>query len=95
MADLENQIFITPASEILGVSVEDVQRWDNEGAPVMAERLLILWDSKHVGIDGWEGFLFSRGVLRWKNIRWTPSMLRSIHDQRETIEQFALIVDNN
>ena len=75
------------AAEILGVTVEDVQRWDIEDAPVMAERLLLLWDSKNVGIEGWGGFLFSRGVLRWKNRRWTPSMLKAMHEQRETIER--------
>lgn len=44
----------------------------------MAERLLLLWDSKHVGFDGWEGFAFSRGVLRWKNRRWMPTTLKAM-----------------
>jgi len=75
------------AADILGVSVEDVQRWDDEGAPVMAERLLLLWDSKNVGVEGWDGFLFSRVVLRWKNRRWTPAGLKAMHDQRERIHE--------
>lgn len=80
---------IQRAAEILGVTIEDVQRFDIEGAP-MAERFLLLWDSKNVGIDGWSGFIFSRGVLRWKNRRWTPAMLKAIHDQQETIERLEI-----
>lgn len=74
------------AAEIIGVSVDDVKRFDDEGAPI-PERLLLFWDSKNIGLDGWEGFLFSRGVLRWKNRRWTPSMLKNYHDQREELDQ--------
>ncbi len=51
------------ASEIFGVTVDDVKRMDAEGDPA-AERLLRLWDRKYVGLDGWDGWLFSRGVLR-------------------------------
>ena len=60
------------AAEVLGCSVADVERFDLEGAPVMAERLLRLWDRKYVGVPGWDGWLFSRGVLRFKNQQWYP-----------------------
>ncbi|AEG00731.1 hypothetical protein [Methylomonas methanica] len=75
----------TRAAEIIGCTVEDVQRFDDEGAPI-AERLLLLWDSKHVNHDGWDGFLFSRGILRYKNRRWTPCMLKAIHNEREELD---------
>lgn len=83
------------AAEILGVSIEDIKTWDKEGAPVMAERLLLLWDRKHIGHEGWEGFLFSRGVLLHKGKRWTPRMilccrecddeLRQLRNERERL----------
>lgn len=53
----------------VGVSVDDVLRWDDEGAPPMAEKLLLAWNKKHVGFNGWDGFYFSRGVLRYKKLR--------------------------
>jgi hypothetical protein len=36
----------------------------------MAERLLLLWDSKRIAISGWDGWLFSRGTLRYKEQQW-------------------------
>jgi len=48
----------------------------------MAEKLIALWDNKYIGYEEWSGFIFSRGVLRHKNKRWTPSMLHEYH-QRE------------
>jgi len=47
-------------SWVLVGAVEQVQAWDIEGAPEMAIRLLILWDKKHVGVEGWDGWIFSR-----------------------------------
>lgn len=73
------------AAEILGVSVEDVQRYDKDGSPIMAERLLMLWDKKRVGVDGWDGFMFSRGVLIYKKQRWTPRLLMMWHEQNAEI----------
>lgn len=64
------------AAGVLGVSIEDIRRWDYEAAPPMAERLLLLWDRYHVGFPGWEGFVFSRGVLMFRGRRWRPETLR-------------------
>jgi|GEM_PF-622060 len=69
------------AAEILGVSIEEIQRFDQDGGPVMAERLLLLWDNKRISAEGWDGWLFSRGVLRRKNRRWTPEMILRLSDQ--------------
>lgn len=77
------------AADILGVTLEDIKQYDNTGAPLMAERLLQLWDSKHVGVEGWNGFLFSRGVLRYKNRRWTPETILLWRDQAEEIERLT------
>lgn len=60
------------ASEVLGVTVEQVKEWDEKGAPEPVERLLLLWDRKSVGVPGWDGWLFSRGTLRYKGQQWRP-----------------------
>jgi hypothetical protein len=73
------------AAEILDVSVEDIKRFDIEGAPIMAERLLLLWDQKRIGIEGWEGFIFVRGVLRFKSLRWTPKTILDFREHDEEI----------
>ncbi len=57
------------AADILGVDEAEVERMDKEGAPAMAERLLLLWDRKYIHAPGWEGFVFSRGALIHKNKR--------------------------
>jgi hypothetical protein len=72
-------------AEVLGVSVEDVLRWDIEGAPLMAERLLFLWDKKNVGHEGWNGFYFTRGVLVYKKLRWRPEHLMKHQEYIELI----------
>ncbi len=53
----------------------------------MVMRLLLLWDSKNVGVDGWDGFMFTRGALKYKTHRWTPRMLILHHDQNAEIER--------
>jgi hypothetical protein len=73
-------------AELIGVPVDVIHQWDQEGAPEMAEKLLMLWDRKHVGHEGWNGFLFSRGVLRFKNRRWTPKMILQCQECDEEIK---------
>lgn len=68
------------AADVLGVDVKTIRQWDNEGAPVMAERLLLLWDSKQLGGD-WQGWRFSRGALVYKGRRWRPEGLIQWADQ--------------
>jgi len=72
------------AAKVIGCTVEDVERFDIEGAQI-AERLLYLWDSKHVGVEGWDGFLFSRGVLRFKKRQWTAASLLMWCDQEKEL----------
>jgi hypothetical protein len=71
------------AAEVLGISVDEVQEYDSKGAPVMAERLLLLWDRKNVGVEGWDGWLFSRGVLVHKKHRWRPEMILESRKHQE------------
>jgi hypothetical protein len=71
------------AAEVLGCTVEDIQDFDEKGAPPMAERLLLLWDRKYVGVEGWDGWLFSRGVLMHKNKRWRPEMILESRKHQE------------
>jgi hypothetical protein len=73
------------ASQVLNVTPEQVQDWDEHGNE-LATRFLMLWDSKRVGVEGWDGFLFSRGVLRFKSRRWTPKSLLLWFDQSEELE---------
>ncbi len=73
------------AAQVLNVTPEQIQEWDANGNE-LATRFLMLWDSKNVGVDGWQGFLFSRGVLRFKNRRWTPASLLLWFDQSEELE---------
>jgi len=63
---------------LIGVHVDEIRKWDAAGAPPMAEKLLLLWDKKHVGIEGWEGFMFWRGVLHRGRRRWTPKMVEEL-----------------
>ena len=74
------------AAEVLGVSVEDVQRFDDEGNP-LAERVLILWDRKHVGLPGWEKFYFSRGLLMCGRRRWDAETIQRLRDQEDELER--------
>ncbi|WP_426993791.1 hypothetical protein [Methylomonas sp. CM2] len=74
------------AAEVLGVDVDTIERWDQEGNE-LAERHLLLWDQKHVGVEGWEGFIFTRGKLKYKSHRWTPRSLLLWRDQAEQIER--------
>lgn len=74
------------ASEVLGVPVEKVQEWDKNGAPEIAERLLLLWDRKRINIPGWEGWMFSRGNLRYKGKQWGPeTILAARYDIERTV----------
>lgn len=74
------------AAEILGVSVEQVQQWDiDDTAPIMAERLLLLWDKKRVGHRGWDGFYFSRGAFCYKKQRFTPESLLHLVEVAKTV----------
>lgn len=59
---------------MLGVTVEQVLEWDDLGAPVVAERYLLLWSKKHLGIE-WDGWMISRGKLRHKKLMWRPDTL--------------------
>lgn len=68
------------AAELLGVSVEDILLWDDKGSPPIAEAYLLLWDKKHVNYEGWNGFYFSRGKLRYKKLMWSAELLLRNYD---------------
>jgi len=68
------------SAELLGVTIDEVLKFDVEGAPAMAERLLLLWDRKHINLEGWKGWVFSRGVLRHGREQFTAQTI--IHDRR-------------
>ena len=74
------------AAEVLGVDVDQVKEWDLKGAPVYIERLLRLWDCKRVGVPGWDGWLFSRGVLKFKKRQWRPENILEDRIFRERLE---------
>lgn len=53
------------AAELLGVTIAQVKAWDYEEPPIMASRLLQVYDRKSVGMEGWDGWYFSinRGLI--------------------------------
>ncbi len=73
------------AAEVLGVSIEDVKRYDEDGCE-LAERFLLLWDRKHINADGWEGWQFSRGRLMYRGQQWRPENLIYDRHFRESLE---------
>lgn len=75
------------AAEILGVDVAEVERMDQEGAPVYAERLLLMWDRSQIRAPGWEDWRFIRGALVYKNKRWRPENLLHHWNNTERLEQ--------
>ncbi|WP_333877528.1 hypothetical protein [Methylobacter sp.] len=75
------------AAELLGVEVAQIEKMDKEGAPLMAERLLLFWDQKHINHPGWDGFIFSRGVLIHKKKRWRPEQLIQMRKDAERVYQ--------
>lgn len=74
------------AAEVLGTSVDMVKSWDKEGNE-LAERYLLLWDKKNINVEGWQGWLFSRGVLRHGNKQWRPENILAARDQAARIEE--------
>ncbi|MDP3876526.1 MAG: hypothetical protein Q8Q50_06050 [Methylobacter sp.] len=73
------------AADLLGVDVSEIKRMDKEGAPIMAERLLLLWDKKNINAPGWDGWIFSRGALVHKKIRWKPENLLNARREAERV----------
>lgn len=79
------------AAELLGVTVTEIDRMDTNGAPIMAERLLLLWDSKRIAIPGWDGWLFSRGTLRYKGQQWRPDNILAARLAINAIKQKTVV----
>ena len=73
------------AADLLGVDVSEIKRMDKEGAPIMAERLFLLWDKKYINSPGWNGWIFSLGALVHKKIRWKPENLLNAQRNAERI----------
>lgn len=76
-------------AELLGVTVEQIEEWMETGND-LAEKYLRLWDKKYINIQGWEGFCFSRGMLKYKGkSQWSPDGLlrdrRLVTHEREPI----------
>lgn len=82
------------AAELLGVDEAEIERMDKEGAPIMAERLLRLWDRKYIAYPGWDGWLFSRGALVHKNKRWRPENLLDLRKNDEIISRLEIEINS-
>ena len=78
---------VKAAAELLGVTEEDIIQMDKDGAPVIFENYLNLWDSKHIKAEGWDGWTFSRSALLHKKQRWVPSRLLQYKQDIEKIER--------
>ena len=79
------------AAELLEVSIEQIQEWDKTGNR-LAERFLLLWDRKHISEPGWDGFIFTQGKLKHKNLTWTPALLLQAHREHRHYYQSGLSV---
>ena len=77
------------AAEILGVTCNDILSFDEHGNP-LAERYLLLWDTKHINYEGWNGWIFSQGCLVHKRQRWRPDTLLEAKENITRIEQLEL-----
>lgn len=75
------------AAELLGVNIAEIKRMDKEGAPIAMERLILLWDNKHINAEGWNGWCFSRGSLIHKRMIWKPENLLNARREAERIGQ--------
>jgi len=56
-----------------------------DGRSTDGRAALLLWDRKNINIEGWEGFIFSRGVLRCKNRRWTAKRILELTGQKQQL----------
>lgn len=72
-------------AQLCGVDRETYQEWEEQGNEIAA-KYLRLWDCKHVGVDGWNGWCFSRGVLKHGRQQWTPKTILNDRKFRETLE---------
>lgn len=75
------------AADLLGVDITEIERMDKEGAPPAMERLILLWDNKHINDPEWQGWHFSRGALVHKKSRWRPENLLNARREAERIGQ--------
>lgn len=71
---------VDACADLCGVSVRSVQRWDIEGAPLIAHRLLEIYDRQDLGGHGpdWRGYRFSRGKLVCGRLQFTGRNLRQV-----------------
>lgn len=71
---------VEDCADLAGVSVRTVQRWDIQGAPLIAHRLLEIYDRQDLSGHGsaWRGFRFSRGKLVCGKLSFTPHNLKQV-----------------
>lgn len=82
------------AADLCGVTVRTIRNWDVKGAPLMAMRLLHMYDRKScsgIGPD-WSGFMFSRGFLVNKRLglRFSPRGLERIPYLHEVFSRLEM-----
>ncbi|WP_347986050.1 hypothetical protein [Methylomonas sp. AM2-LC] len=76
-------------AEVLNVEIDQVLEWDLNDAPSHVIRYLLLWDKKQIGVPGWQGWMFSKGVLLYKGNRFRPESILRDRDFRNKLESDA------
>jgi hypothetical protein len=67
-------------ADLCGVTLRAVRSWETQGAPLMAFKLLHIYDRQDLsGHPGWQGFRFSQGKLIYgKKLSFTPRNLKQV-----------------
>lgn len=77
---LRVSLSVEACAELCGVTVRTIQNWDAKGAPLIAMRLLHIYDRQDLGGHGseWRGWRFSRGKLICGRLSFHPRNLRQV-----------------
>lgn len=71
-------------AQVLAVDMDTLDRFNREGAPEMAERLLLIWHRREIAIKEWHGFRFEKDYLVHGQKRWTGGRILMMNRMYDT-----------